>query len=157
MVFFLAVCELIAFCHIYGVDRISEDVLLMLGKRPHKFYRICWKYVTPAFMIAILFGFLYFYKIPTNDGEPYSELAYSLGILMTIFFLSMLPLCMFFEICLTDKESLNEVKGINSFSWVSIIFYYFQKIKQAFKPHPNWGPRLPENRRMLYSIDQIKA
>ena len=112
MVFFLAVCELIAFCHIYGVDRISEDVQLMLGRKPHKFYIICWKYITPAFMVAILFGFVYFYKTPLdNDGNAYSTVAHTFGIIMAVVFLSMLPLCMVCEVFMSDKETVIEVKS----------------------------------------------
>lgn len=111
VVFFLAVLELVAFCHIYGVKRISDDVHLMLGRRPNKFFMICWKYITPAFMVAIFIGFVYFYKVPTNDGKPYSTMAYTLGVIMTIFFLSMLPLCMICEICMSDKETIIEVRN----------------------------------------------
>lgn len=37
----------------YGVDRFSSDVEMMLGKRPGLFWRICWTYISPVFLLVI--------------------------------------------------------------------------------------------------------
>lgn len=71
-------------------------------------------------MTAIFFGFVYFYEVPTNDGVPYSKLAYTLGIAMTTIFLSMLPICMISEICMSEKETIIEV--------INIFDTYFKKV-----------------------------
>lgn len=114
MVFFLAVLELTAFCHIYGVQRISDDFYSMLGKKPHKFYLICWKYITPLVMSAVFIGFVFFYEAPvgTNDNQEYSKIAHAFGIVMTIFFLSMLPICMFYEIYKSQMGTLKDVRKL---------------------------------------------
>lgn len=38
----------------YGVDRFSADVEMMLGKKPGLFWRICWTYISPVFLLVIL-------------------------------------------------------------------------------------------------------
>lgn len=34
--------------------RFAEDIQLMTGKRPHIYWMICWKYISPCAMIIIL-------------------------------------------------------------------------------------------------------
>ncbi len=35
-----------------GFNRFSEDVAMMIGKKPNIYFRICWMGVTPAIMIV---------------------------------------------------------------------------------------------------------
>lgn len=36
----------------YGVDNFSADVEAMLGERPGLFWRICWQYISPVFLLV---------------------------------------------------------------------------------------------------------
>jgi len=36
----------------YGVDRFSSDVEQMLGSKPGLFWRICWTYISPVFLLV---------------------------------------------------------------------------------------------------------
>lgn len=36
----------------YGVDRFSADVEQMLGAKPGIFWRICWTYISPVFLLV---------------------------------------------------------------------------------------------------------
>lgn len=36
----------------YGVDRFSADVEQMLGAKPGLFWRICWTYISPVFLLV---------------------------------------------------------------------------------------------------------
>lgn len=43
----------------YGVDNFSNDIKQMLGKRPGIYWRFCWKYISPAFLLVVcIFSFL---------------------------------------------------------------------------------------------------
>lgn len=36
----------------YGVDNFSADIEEMIGERPGIFWQICWKYISPVFLLV---------------------------------------------------------------------------------------------------------
>lgn len=46
----LSICGLEAFVlsHVYGADRLSDNMEMMLGFKLYKFFKISWKYITPV-------------------------------------------------------------------------------------------------------------
>ena len=38
----------------YGVSRFCDDVEMMMGQRPGLFWRLCWQYISPIFLLIIL-------------------------------------------------------------------------------------------------------
>lgn len=38
----------------YGVSRFCDDVEMMMGQRPGLFWRMCWQYISPIFLLIIL-------------------------------------------------------------------------------------------------------
>lgn len=50
----IAFFECISVSYLYGIKRFADDIELMTGKRPHLYWMICWKYISPAAMILIL-------------------------------------------------------------------------------------------------------
>lgn len=64
----IAFCEVTGVAYVYGLSRFAEDIQLMTGKRPHIYWLLCWKYISPAAMIIILVAS--FYKIFT-EGSSY--------------------------------------------------------------------------------------
>lgn len=38
----------------YGIDRFCDDIESMIGFRPNLFWRTCWRYVSPLFLIAVV-------------------------------------------------------------------------------------------------------
>ncbi|XP_053618347.1 sodium-dependent noradrenaline transporter-like [Plodia interpunctella] len=55
-----ALFEAVAVSWFYGLKRFSDDVEEMLGFRPGIYWRICWKFVSPIFIIGVVvFGLLY--------------------------------------------------------------------------------------------------
>ena len=53
----IALFECVGVAYFYGLQRFSEDIELMTGSRPGLFLCLCWKYVSPAIMTAILVSF----------------------------------------------------------------------------------------------------
>ncbi|RZB41562.1 SNF domain containing protein, partial [Asbolus verrucosus] len=68
-----ALFEAIAVSWFYGLDRFTQDVEAMIGSKPGLYWRICWKFISPTFIImVVMFGLLnpqplqyngYFYPI----------------------------------------------------------------------------------------------
>ncbi|XP_052229693.1 sodium-dependent neutral amino acid transporter B(0)AT3-like [Dreissena polymorpha] len=54
----IAFMECIGISYVYGLKRISEDIELMIGKRPGYFLLICWRYIGPLAMLIILIASL---------------------------------------------------------------------------------------------------
>lgn len=44
---FVALLELIAINYIYGYERFSDDIKMMLGVKPNIYWKICWLGVSP--------------------------------------------------------------------------------------------------------------
>lgn len=47
---FSALFETIGVVYCYGIEKFILNIESMLGKKPHIFYIICWKYISPIFL-----------------------------------------------------------------------------------------------------------
>lgn len=74
--FFLAVTQLITFGWIYGVDRLCKDIEFMLSRKTGWYWRICWRFITPAMMAFILIYTIVDMKLITYGGYVYPTLFY---------------------------------------------------------------------------------
>jgi solute carrier family 6 (neurotransmitter transporter, glycine) member 5/9 len=119
--FNLAICEIVTFCYIYGVERIMSDIKFMLGFTPGVYWRTCWKYLTPTFLIALLV-YDYISKMISESKSEYPFEAQIVGYLLAGLALIHLPLVMIIECFKSEGASWSE------------------KIKKAFSPLPDWGP-----------------
>jgi len=54
----IALFECVGVAYFYGLQRFCEDIELMTGSRPGLYLCICWKFISPAIMTAILVAFL---------------------------------------------------------------------------------------------------
>jgi len=50
----IALFECLAIAYVYGLRRFSDDIELMTGSRPGLYWLVCWKFVSPLAMTAIL-------------------------------------------------------------------------------------------------------
>uniref|UniRef100_A0A1Q3FYH5 Transporter n=1 Tax=Culex tarsalis TaxID=7177 RepID=A0A1Q3FYH5_CULTA len=118
----LAIAELIAIGWIYGVDRLCKDVEFMLGHRPNLYWRLCWRWVTPLLMTAILIYNLLTLQPLTYQGYVYPTIAYDLGWCIAAFGLLQLPIWGIYAITKQEGKTLSE------------------KVMNAFRPTQSWGP-----------------
>ncbi|KAK7792111.1 hypothetical protein R5R35_009645 [Gryllus longicercus] len=87
-----ALFEAIAISWFYGLDQFSQDIEAMLGSKPGLYWRICWKFISPSFIIGVvIFGLV--------DAKPLQYLEYkyptwAVGMGWTLAFssISMIPL-----------------------------------------------------------------
>uniref|UniRef100_A0A3B5A962 Transporter n=1 Tax=Stegastes partitus TaxID=144197 RepID=A0A3B5A962_9TELE len=54
-ILFGVLIEAIGVSWFYGVDRFSEDIERMMGFKPGLYWRLCWKFVSPAFLLRIAY------------------------------------------------------------------------------------------------------
>ncbi|KAG7263176.1 LOW QUALITY PROTEIN: hypothetical protein CRUP_002206 [Coryphaenoides rupestris] len=54
-ILFGVLIEAIGVSWFYGVDRFSEDIERMMGFKPGLYWRLCWKFVSPTFLLRIAY------------------------------------------------------------------------------------------------------
>lgn len=94
---------MIAFCYIYGVNRICKDVEFMLGYFPGFLWRWCW-WVTPLIMISIVIYTFVFYEHPKDSAGEFPTIAHVIGWCITAMGLIWLPVMMIMKIFKEQKE-----------------------------------------------------
>ncbi|KAK3509721.1 hypothetical protein QTP70_008462 [Hemibagrus guttatus] len=53
-ILFGVLVEAIGVSWFYGVDRFSEDIERMMGFKPGIYWRLCWKFVSPLFLLVVV-------------------------------------------------------------------------------------------------------
>lgn len=125
----IGVVELFCIGWVYGVDNFSDDIAIMLGeeRRPGKFWKICWQYISPLILLfTIVFSSLLYQEV-TLDDYKYPSWAHALGWVVVIMCLGWVPYIFLVEICRRGTWSI---------------------IKQARLPHVKWGPARAEHRNL---------
>uniref|UniRef100_A0A8C1GSY9 Transporter n=1 Tax=Cyprinus carpio TaxID=7962 RepID=A0A8C1GSY9_CYPCA len=128
----IAIFELIGISYIYGLQRFCEDIEMMIGFQPNKFWRICWAFVTPTILTFILALSLYQWKVMTYEDYTYPTWSMVLGWLMVICSVIWIPI-MFHPACNLNAPSRS-----------------LQRLKLVCSPQPDWGPFLMKHRGERY-------
>lgn len=68
----LAIIELITVSWIYGVEKFCLDIEFMLKRKTGRYWRLCWKVITPFIMISVLVYFVLTWKPIDYGGKEYS-------------------------------------------------------------------------------------
>ncbi|XP_055499435.1 sodium- and chloride-dependent neutral and basic amino acid transporter B(0+)-like [Leucoraja erinacea] len=131
-----AVVELIGISWIYGVNRFIKDIEMMIGEKSWIFWlwwRLCWFFISPCLLTAILIWSLATFVPPTYGSIPYPTWGIALGWCMIIFCVIWIPIIAVVKIVQAEGSSL------------------FQKIVRSSKPTQDWGPYLKQHRGERYS------
>uniref|UniRef100_A0A7N8WSV6 Transporter n=1 Tax=Mastacembelus armatus TaxID=205130 RepID=A0A7N8WSV6_9TELE len=67
-ILFGVLIEAIGVSWFYGVDRFSEDIQQMMGFKPGLYWRLCWKFVSPAFLLFVVIA-----STLTSSGLKYDD------------------------------------------------------------------------------------
>ncbi|XP_063044243.1 sodium-dependent noradrenaline transporter [Engraulis encrasicolus] len=67
-ILFAVLIEAIGVSWFYGVDRFSEDIERMMGFKPGLYWRLCWKFVSPAFLLFVVIA-----SVVTSSGLKYDD------------------------------------------------------------------------------------
>ncbi|XP_048517887.1 sodium-dependent noradrenaline transporter [Dendroctonus ponderosae] len=96
-----ALFEAIAVSWFYGLDRLTQDVEAMLGMKPGIYWRVCWKFISPSFIVCVvMFGLLYHQPLVYNDYS-YPNWAEWVGWSLALSSIMMIPLGAIIQLCKT--------------------------------------------------------
>uniref|UniRef100_H2MER4 Transporter n=1 Tax=Oryzias latipes TaxID=8090 RepID=H2MER4_ORYLA len=73
-ILFAVLIEAIGVSWFYGVDRFSEDIEQMMGFKPGLYWRLCWKFVSPVFLLFVVIA-----STVTSSGLKYGDYVFPNG------------------------------------------------------------------------------
>lgn len=124
--------ELITITYIYGYKNFSYDIEMMLGKKPNIIFAICWHFLSPAAVLAIIIFSAIYYAPPTLFSGEYVFPSWASGIGWGIvtFCLFMIPLVFLYVLCKGGADKL---------------------IYKLSRPAESWGPAKKVDRTGKYA------
>uniref|UniRef100_A0A8B9H8F8 Transporter n=1 Tax=Astyanax mexicanus TaxID=7994 RepID=A0A8B9H8F8_ASTMX len=125
----LSVC--LSLLHPVGLQRFCEDIEMMIGFQPNKFWRICWAFVTPTILTFILALSLYQWQVMTYEDYTYPTWSMVMGWLMVICSVIWIPIMFVIKMYLAPGTLI-------------------ERLKLVCSPQPDWGPFLMKHRGERY-------
>ncbi|XP_026479366.1 sodium-dependent dopamine transporter-like [Ctenocephalides felis] len=108
--------ESIAVSWIYGTERFCQDIKDMIGFSPGIYWKVCWKFVAPIFLIFITMYGLLGYEPLTYEGYVYPYWANVMGWCIAGSSVAMIPIMAVIKI-LQTKGSLKQRIHILLIPW----------------------------------------
>ncbi|XP_046720814.1 sodium- and chloride-dependent GABA transporter 2-like [Silurus meridionalis] len=105
---FICVFQCLAVGWVFGADRMSEIIEDMTGSYPNIIFKMCWKYVTPLLLlVCFIYSLVDYQPLKYNRGYVYPDWAYTLGWLMALSSMLLVPGWALVRLC-TLKGTLRE-------------------------------------------------
>ncbi|XP_064415508.1 sodium- and chloride-dependent glycine transporter 1 isoform X1 [Latimeria chalumnae] len=123
----------VAVMYMYGHHNYFKDVEMMLGFPPPIFFRVCWRFVSPAIIFFILIFTVIQYKPITYNDYVYPTWGLTLGFLMALSSVICIPIYAAYKLCRSEGDT------------------FFERWKNATQPSKDWGPSLAEHRTDRYA------
>ncbi|XP_073971535.1 serotonin transporter [Rhodnius prolixus] len=111
-ILFVVFVEAAGVCWIYGVDRFSSDIELMLGQRPGLFWRLCWAYISPIFLLVIFVASVCSYEEMLPGPYEYPDWSIKLGWVLTCSSLVFIPIYIVYKFLITKGSCIERIKLI---------------------------------------------
>lgn len=106
--------EAIAVSWIYGIDRFSDDICDMIGTRPGIYWRVCWMFVAPIFILFIIvYGLIYYEPLQYGD-YVYPGWANTLGWCIAGSSMVMIPIVAIFKLITTPGTLYQRFKFLTT-------------------------------------------
>ncbi|KAH8301750.1 sodium-dependent serotonin transporter [Drosophila kikkawai] len=109
----------------YGVDRFSSDVEQMLGSKPGLFWRICWTYISPVFLLTIFIFSILGYKEMLGEEYYYPDWSFQVGWAVTCSSVLCIPMYIIYKFFFASKGGCR------------------QRLQESFKPDDSCGSVVP--------------
>ncbi|XP_053571794.1 sodium-dependent dopamine transporter [Bombina bombina] len=91
--------EAIGIAWFYGVGRFSDDIQEMIGKRPGLYWRLCWKFVSPCFLLFVVVVSIVTFRPPNYGSYVFPQWANVVGWLVAISSMSLVPIYAIYKLC----------------------------------------------------------
>ncbi|XP_055076169.1 inactive sodium-dependent neutral amino acid transporter B(0)AT3 isoform X1 [Misgurnus anguillicaudatus] len=94
----IAFFEIIGVVVFYGMNRFSNDIEFMTGRRPNIFWRVCWMGISPVMLVVVLVAYVVvqvqkhptypawnpaYENFPTLEEKPYSDWVFAICVLLS--------------------------------------------------------------------------
>ncbi|KAJ3597854.1 hypothetical protein NHX12_001370 [Muraenolepis orangiensis] len=98
-ILFGVLIEAIGIAWFYGVDRFSDDIEEMIGHRPGLYWRLCWKFVSPCFLLFMVVVSFATFNPPSYGSYTFPTWANMVGWCLAISSMIMVPLYAVYKLC----------------------------------------------------------
>ncbi|XP_071082810.1 sodium- and chloride-dependent creatine transporter 1-like [Haliotis cracherodii] len=123
----VGIMECVIISWIYGADRFSGDIEMMLGRRPPVFMKTLWCFVSPVLMGLCFILTVVKYEAPTYGDYVYPTYGVAIGFCIGLVSIVPVPICMIQEL----------VKANGSF---------VERVRTCLRPDSTWGPSSSRHR-----------
>ncbi|XP_055531694.1 sodium-dependent dopamine transporter isoform X2 [Wyeomyia smithii] len=106
--------ESIAVSWIYGTQRFCDDIRDMIGFSPGIYWRVCWKFVAPLFLLFIIIYGLIGYEPLSYGDYVYPPWANVLGWCIAGSSMIMIPLMAFYKLVVTPGSFRQRLKTLTT-------------------------------------------
>uniref|UniRef100_A0A8C8RGK2 Transporter n=1 Tax=Pelusios castaneus TaxID=367368 RepID=A0A8C8RGK2_9SAUR len=110
-ILFAVLMEAIGVSWFYGVDRFSEDIQQMMGFKPGLYWRLCWKFVSPAFLLFVVIVSIINFKPLTYDDYAFPLWANRIGWGIALSSMILVPAYIIYKF-LNVRGTFKEVSGV---------------------------------------------
>ncbi|KAJ9585512.1 hypothetical protein L9F63_002713, partial [Diploptera punctata] len=111
-ILFVVFVEAAGVCWFYGVDRFSRDIEKMIGHRPGIFWRLCWNYISPVFLLVIFIFSILGYEEMLQGEYVYPEWSIMVGWILTASSLLCIPTYIVYKLIITPGNIIQRVTKI---------------------------------------------
>ncbi|XP_016067651.1 PREDICTED: sodium-dependent dopamine transporter [Miniopterus natalensis] len=98
-ILFGVLIEAIGVAWFYGVRQFSDDIKQMTGQRPSLYWRLCWKFVSPCFLLFVVVVSIVTFRPPHYGNYIFPEWANALGWAIAASSMSMVPIYAAYKFC----------------------------------------------------------
>ncbi|XP_077996327.1 sodium-dependent serotonin transporter-like [Glandiceps talaboti] len=93
--------EAVVISWFYGADRFAEEIKLMLGFKPGIFWTICWRFISPIFLLFIIIMTIITWRPLEFQGYIYPTWSIGIGWLMALSSIILIPIYAVYRIIIT--------------------------------------------------------
>ncbi|XP_043921076.1 sodium-dependent dopamine transporter [Protopterus annectens] len=98
-ILFGVLIEAIGIAWFYGVGKFSDDIEQMIGQRPGLYWRLCWKFVSPCFLLCMVVISFVTFKPPNYGKYVFPEWSNTIGWCIAVSSMAMVPVYAIYKFC----------------------------------------------------------
>ncbi|TKC39049.1 hypothetical protein EI555_017328, partial [Monodon monoceros] len=98
-ILFGVLMEVIGVAWFYGVWQFSDDIKQMTGQRPSLYWRLCWKFISPCFLLFVVVVSIATFRPPHYGAYIFPEWANALGWTIAASSMSVVPIYAAYKFC----------------------------------------------------------